>query len=79
MFKLLVRNPLCVLLQVSLTGVQPVAALGHSLGEWTCAAFCGALGEQTDASRIAARRGELTANLGGAMVAPNPATRNRGA
>lgn len=50
-------------------GVEPVAMIGHSLGEYTAACLAGAFTLDT-ALRLVCRRGELIASLpGGAMLA----------
>jgi acyl transferase domain-containing protein len=50
-------------------GVEPVAMIGHSLGEYTAACLAGAFTLDT-ALRVVCRRGELIASLpGGAMLA----------
>lgn len=50
-------------------GVEPVAMIGHSLGEYAAACLAGAFTLET-ALRLVCRRGELIASLpGGAMIA----------
>jgi len=50
-------------------GVEPVAMIGHSLGEYAAACLAGAFTLDT-ALRLVCRRGELIASLpGGAMLA----------
>lgn len=49
-------------------GIDPVAMLGHSLGEWVAAAIAGVF-DEADAMRLVIARGKLVAEMdGGAML-----------